>query len=409
MFYGSQLRFSSKNSEQNCKSIEFLQWQSISCAKEQLFTITRGGVPMVKTTVRRGLFVLAICATSSFAAFSANASDDGTESVSKGAVRDASSSSSSATPSGEPTMTAKPDLKNEKFPDSSGLTDPKLRAEQGSLRRYSGKFNFGYMGPIIGDLSNPYQPNPDGSVTHNPTNLRGNMALRYRLSPDSALNFGTGISRIRPFGDDSRTDVSTPFVSYDISFRARAWQFRSSAQASLITNPESRNVGEVAGLSFTQSAYRNIHHTRWLAGMDISASTFVYGRGYQAGPSATPIDPDPSISRAKPIPHRHHGTAASTFAAGDGNAPTLNLNFYPTVKYRFNDNVGTYTSLAIEYYQPRSALGKLAIRDKALNQRLGLEYSITHDIYFSPYVAFYPEEISLNTTTINFSTVFSVL
>src|SRR4051812_46700683 len=41
------------------------------------------------------------------------------------------------------------------------ITDLELRAQAGSVNRYSLKFNFGYSGPPIDNLSDPNKPNPD--------------------------------------------------------------------------------------------------------------------------------------------------------------------------------------------------------------------------------------------------------
>ena len=291
-----------------------------------------------------------------------------------------------------------------RFIDTSGITDPKLRAELGSMARYSGKFNFAYYGPILGDMSNAYQPNPDGSLTHNPTMVRGNMAIRYRLNATSALNFGTGITEVTPFHSGSRTDISTPFVSYDNAFRAGPWQLRASLHSSITTTPELRASGEIGALTVFSSAYRNLSSSRWLVGVDVALWSFFYGRGYR-GPHPLP----PGTVATSRVGGQKRRDAVDGNDPGDGNAAQLNLNIYPTIKYRLSDKLGAYNTFVIEYFEPRSVNGRFRLKDKTFAERVGVEYSFTKDIYFSPYFTFYPQSLSLATTTINFTTVFSVL
>jgi hypothetical protein len=191
-----------------------------------------------------------------------------------------------AEPSAESQIKAKA-LQNYKFQDTSGITDLRMKAEQGSLSRYSGKMSLVYLGPVVDDLSNPYQPDPDSSLTHNLTSLRGDMSLRYRNSPESTVSLGTVVSRVTPFTEDARTDISTPFVSFDHAHRMRAYQVREAVEAALITNPEMKNVVQVASLSATFSIMRNINYSRWEAGLDSRLAFGVYNRQYDPGPPQT--------------------------------------------------------------------------------------------------------------------------
>jgi hypothetical protein len=44
-----------------------------------------------------------------------------------------------------------------------------------------------------------------------------------------------------------------------------------------------------------------------------------------------------------------------------------------------------------------------------MNEQLGVGYAITKVIYVNPYFQFYPTQFTWNTTTVNLSTVFSLL
>lgn len=318
-------------------------------------------------------------------------------------------SSATSAPAGSDTGTSKSKLfEDYTYRESSGLTDARLRAEQGSMSRYSGKFSFSYLGPVVGDMSNPYQPNPDHSVTRNPTAVRGNMAFRYRTSAETALNFGTGLSDVTPFADSSRRDMSTPFISFDHSNRVRAYQLREAIQASATTNPEQRNTGQVATLGTNFTVLRNINYSRWVAGFNTGLQLSFYNRPY-IGASTTPGAPGASAHQKKGQKVTTQGIGATYSEGGDANAQQFSFGFNPTLKYQITDYLGSYTAVNVDYYEPRSSLGQTWLWEKTVSQSLGIEYSVTHDIYFSPYIAFYPSSPALATTTINFSTVFSVL
>jgi hypothetical protein len=294
----------------------------------------------------------------------------------------------------------------------------------GSMSRFSGKFNFDYRGPEIGDPSNPYQPNPDNSPSHNPTKLSGNVAVRYRLSSETAMNFGTGVSDVTPFADNSRTDVSTPFVSIDRSYRVHQWQFSQSLNGAATTTPESMNVGQYGQVGVNFGGVRDFGHSNWHVGLSINASYGLYDRPYYAGAmipggGGGGAIPDDSMVMAPHHGGHGHGGAGrpvnrsgilsqGDYGAGDGNAVQFSMGVTPTVKYQITQKMGSYTSGGFTYYEPRSSLGKLWLWDRTYNQRLGLDYAFTKEIYFSPSLAFYPQSFSWASTTINFSTVFSI-
>ena len=90
-------------------------------------------------------------------------------------------------------------LAPKKFEDDKRITDLELKAQSGSLSRYSLKFDLGYAGPPLDHLNDANKPNPDNRPGDNRTALSGGMALRYKTSSDTALNFGTGLRWYTPY------------------------------------------------------------------------------------------------------------------------------------------------------------------------------------------------------------------
>lgn len=262
-----------------------------------------------------------------------------------------------------------------KIEEDHQITDPKLKAENGSLNKYSFKASLGVNGPPIGDLSNPKTPNPDGSISNSATNLYGSVSVRYRFDAQSSISFGSGINALTPFNGIERFDVRTPTITYDQVKRVGDWQFRSAPGVSVVTIPEYIKVGEVASFNYDASAFYQLGTTRVRLGTEASFGYYFYNRNYEPA---------------------------------DKNANRYSLGFFPAVKYSITDKLGIYSSLNISFWNPRFKSQELVMWNKTLSQRLGLEYSFTRDVFLASYLNFYPKSLHPDSTTINLSTIFSI-
>lgn len=267
-------------------------------------------------------------------------------------------------------------LKNKKFEDDKDITDTRLKADSGSLSRYSLKFSLSYYGPPIGDLSNEKQPNPDGTIGNNDTALGGAMSFRYRFDSKSAVSMGTGINVLTPVQGSKRTDIRQPFISYDRNSRLGGFQVRNSYGVAVTTTPEYQEVGQYAGLSYDNSFIYNFGASGFAAGVDTGFNYYLFNRGYERA---------------------------------DRTASQYTLGFYPQVKYNFNDKVNMYTSLALNFQNLRMRDEDFSLLNRTLSARLGMGMAFTRDIYFAPYLNFYPKDLKTESTTISFATVFSIL
>ncbi len=270
------------------------------------------------------------------------------------------------------------DVLNKKFEDDKEITDSKLKADSGSLSRYSMKFSLSYYGPAVGDLNNEMQPNPDGSIGGE-TSLGGSISARYRIDSKSAVGVGTGVSALTPLQGVKRYDVKNPFISYDRNARIGDMQMRNSFGVTTITNPDYRAIGEYAGLNYDNSMIYNVGTTGLGVGVDTSISYYLYDR-------------DVDMTKKK-----------------ERTVGRYNVSFYPQVKYNFTDRFNAYTSLNISFINPRGFEDQSVLWNRTLSQRIGMGYAFTRDIYFAPYLNFYPKTPATDSTTINFSTTFSIL
>lgn len=273
-------------------------------------------------------------------------------------------------------------LQNKKFEETNTLTDSKLRADDGSLSRFSLKGSFSFFGPTLGDLSAKDQPNPDGTVGSYAQALKGSAMMRYRLSSVSALSAGTGIAIIHPFHGWSRTDVNNPFFSFDRAIRYKKLQLRTSPGLTIATVPEFTRTGEIGGLTWDNSLYSKIADSRLGFTFDTNIAWWVYNRKYRPG----------SVRRG-----------------GDGRALEYTLSVYPGLKYSLSDQMTVYSSYGFQLFNPRERTDKSVLWRRTPSTRLGFSYAFGRDAYISPYLSTYPSEAFSKATTINLSTVFSLL
>lgn len=276
----------------------------------------------------------------------------------------------------------KAELSQKKFQDDHTLTDSKLRADDGSLSRWSLKGSMTYMGPSFGDWSAPDQPNPDGSVGNYSQRIIGSMSARRRLSPTETISMGTGMSFNHPFHGMDRTDVNNPFISYDFASRRGNLQMRNSPGIMIATVPNYTVTGEVGGLNWTNSMVYNLGTSRLALSLDNAFYWWVFKRGYRPGP---------------------------TKQGGDGLAEEFSLGFYPGVKYVFSDAVNVYTSYGIKLYNPRSLTDKGALWNHPGTWQVGLSYAYDRNIYIAPNIQTYPGIMTAEATTFNIATSFSLL
>lgn len=276
-----------------------------------------------------------------------------------------------------------------KFEESETITDAKLKADAGSLSRISLKASLAYYGPPVSDLGAKDQPNPDNVVTPTKTAIAGSLGSRFRFDPDTSIALGAGVKNQYPFRSEGTSfTMSNPYLSYDRSFRWLGAQFVASPGVTLVTEETYRNVGEVFGVNAKLNGVYNIGASGFAVGADTSANYYFFNRDY--------IAPNPAAK-----------TKAARF--GDGAVQRLALSIAPNLKYNFSKSLSAITSWGFTLYNPRAQQSVLELRSRLVNQRIGLGYAITRDIYLNPYLQFYPTQFSWSTVTANISTVFSVL
>lgn len=265
---------------------------------------------------------------------------------------------------------------SKKFPENTEISDSKLKADSGSLSRFSLRFKLGFDGPPVGDLSAADQPNPDGTVGVTATAITGSAGMRYRFDSQRSLSLTTGISNQYPFRNESRFEASNPYLSYSSAFRWGGMQMISTPGVSYITADKLRAVGQVASVNYELSSVYDLGESPVSVGLDGTLNHFFFNREY----------------RKK-----------------DGKVRRIGASLSPNLKAKLSQAANIYTSITFAYWNPRAVESRFELQPRSTTGKLGFGYSITRDIYISPYLGYYPREFSWRTASLNLSTVFSVL
>jgi hypothetical protein len=267
-------------------------------------------------------------------------------------------------------------LKNKKFEADERITDLQLKALSGSLSRYSTQFSFGYSGPRIDQLNEDQQPNPDHRSGDHRTNFLGSMGIRYRITPDDALNFSTGVRAfLSPKGGDEN-DINDPSLGYDRTYLIGKVQSRSSLHATMQTSSYYRNRGQIGSAGVSQNFKWSVPGSQVILGAELSASHFFFNRDYNA--------------------------------KTDGPLSTYFLAAYPSLEYRLSKSVNFNTSWSIPYGNLRKFNQFDKLDRQLLSQRAGIGWGITREIYFNPYINFFPEKMQWKNASLAFNTIFSI-
>lgn len=263
---------------------------------------------------------------------------------------------------------------HERFQENKEITDNVLKADTGSLSRYSLRFNLSYAGPPIGELDARHQPNPDGTVAVTATALKGSFGGRYRLDSKSSLSLTAGLSDQYIFHDRQRMDVNNPYFSYQRAFRLWGIQMIESPGIAVITARKLKSVSELASINNSLTAVWDIGHTGLALGLTGTLAYYFFTRSW------------------------HHD---------DGKVRQYNIGLNPSLKYNLTDRLNVYSTLQLAYWNPRSGK-RIDLHTKTTAQKFGVGYSFSRDFYITPYLGFFPAQPAWKSTTLNCNTVFSL-
>ena len=258
----------------------------------------------------------------------------------------------------------------------SNLTHPELRAEEGSMSKYSVKAFLSYYGPPVATPLASEQPNPDNKVGDYKVALSGSMSGRYRINSSEVLSAGSGLKALTPFHGLERVDLKSPYLKYSKSLRFHKVQMRLTSGVSVTTQKAYTDAGQVGALSGSYSMKYKLGQTNLRLSLSTSLNIFIYNRAYNA---------------------KTDRTSSRYF-----------LGVYPGIDYRLSDNYTVQTSLSTSFANPRKDEKWQSLNSRTITQRLGVSIALSKTTFLYPYFNFYPEKFTWETTTLSFNTIFSV-
>ncbi|MGE4133045.1 MAG: hypothetical protein AB7F86_15495 [Bdellovibrionales bacterium] len=278
-------------------------------------------------------------------------------------------------------------LKNKKFQEDMRISDNEIKAQAGSLSRYSMKFDLSYQGPPVGQLADPEMPNPDNRPRDNRTSLSGYTGLRYRMDSNSAVNASTGLKWYTPYQhmigekvqkrrNSKDFELANPGLGYDRTFVWLGTQFRSSLGGSVTTQEYYLDRGQRGSLGLGTSFKHNVFNSRWIVGLIYNFDLYGYNRAYEKT--------DSRVSR-------------------------YYQSFIPTLEYKILDSLNFKYSVAYSYANLRRDPRTHVWDSVEPMARIGVGWAISRDVYFNPYLNFFSEHPAWASTSLSFSTVFSIL
>lgn len=277
-------------------------------------------------------------------------------------------------------------VKNKKFEEDRRISDLEMKAQAGSLSRYSLKFDLSFAGPPIDNLSDPEMPNPDNRPRNNRTSLGGFMGLRYRVDSNQAVNVSTGFKWLSPYQqmagekvnkrpNEKDYEIANPQISYDRTYAAGATQMRTSISGSRATADYYVERGQQASVGISQGVKWIVFQSRWTLGGSIGYDAFFFDRAYQSK---------------------------------DGRLSRQYINLIPSIEYRILKNLNFRASVAYGFSNMRMTPSWWDYASLAGSARAGVGWGITRDVYFNPYISFFSEKPAIHTSSLSFSTVFSI-
>lgn len=268
-------------------------------------------------------------------------------------------------------------------PADEKITNRRLRADAGSLSKWSGAMFFNYQGGSLANPTQPERPNiVNGADALTLQNFRGEIGIRYRLSDLDSLSMSTGLFMTTPFHSSISTSnqslkenfdenhqkitVADPFLKYTHVDKFQSWQSVSTFRPTLITNSQQKNAGYNSSYYFAQTFMH-----------DLGKTGFSYG-----------------------------GLFSATFYTFNNENQDLSSNvlgFYPSAEYIINDIYNIRTIFGFQVYEQYRSMNSDTWVKRKVYQSIGLGISISRDVFLYPNIQFIPSDIRLDRTNIALS------
>jgi len=281
------------------------------------------------------------------------------------------------------------------------ITNKKLRAETGSLSKWSISTTFDYFGGTIEKPGDAVRPDLTASGDQ-PTlaSMYGSVGVKYRTSKLTSLTLGIGLSMVTPFNESTKSDdeginsyfkssddklqASNPSLSFSVLNKIGGVQSVTQIVNSWYTEDFFRDRGNLTSLDFSQTFAYDIGASGLSIGM-----TFLGGYGFFDKPK------NARLKGGK----ESIGTLRSNY----------NIGAYPFVEYVINDTFNIRTTSNVWAYRHVDAeTNAWTFKKTPIYQSIGVGISVARDVYLYPNVQFLPENIRSDMTNVAVSSNFNI-
>lgn len=263
------------------------------------------------------------------------------------------------------------------------ITNARMRASLGSKSKWSVRTALNYQGGAIDKAFSEERPNYRAAVATNTVSyFSGDLAIKRRLGDMDSLNFGTGLTVYRPFhrtldeatnsGSGARNlNVSSPYLEYNIAYKAAGLQMSSSATYTHSTTDfDVNDVKTYGSADVTQMLIGEIGTSLSVGTSLTVAKTFYKGSGEIDG-----------LGQAK---------------------ENLQVGLFPFMEYAFNDRYSFRTVFGYFQFQEFET-DKGEFHQLTPYQSMGVGISLARDFYLYPNVQFTPKDIRADRTNVGLS------
>ncbi|HAG90263.1 MAG TPA: hypothetical protein DCL41_00225 [Bdellovibrionales bacterium] len=260
-------------------------------------------------------------------------------------------------------------LKQKSYEEVETVTDAELRAKSGSQSKWSLSGSLSYYGPSVDRLDSEIKPNPENTAMEVRTSVSGSVSARYRFSSSMSLSMYSGLSFYTPLSGAQDGEMNDPGLTLGHLHRFFGLQMSSRYSAALTTSNYYRNKGQLGRLNMSHDIKRKIggSESQWLWSVGSSFNWYLFERAYNR----------------------------------DGKVSNYHLSVYPGLQYNIQDGFFVGSSLAFAYSNLREEPNWWNWDRRLWSQRLTFGYAFTRDVFFSPYLNFYPEQFEWKTTSAN--------
>ena len=263
------------------------------------------------------------------------------------------------------------------------ITNRRLRADAGSLSKWSASMYFNYQGGSLANPTQPERPNiTNGKDALTLQSLAGELGVRYRLTSLDSITASTGFFMTTPFHSEIDTDnaalkknfddnsqelnFADPFLKYVHLDRVWGMQSVTTLKPTWITNNQQTDLGYKASYFLSQVFMK-----------DYGTTGFSYGMAFQ-------------------------GTWYD-FSEYNKNTSRNVIGLYPAAEYVINDTFNLRTVFGWQVYEQYRTQENGTWTKRKVYQSVGLGISLTRDIFLYPNVQFIPSDIRLDRTNIAIS------